>query len=251
MTIDLNCDLAEGTGIEERIMPFITSANIACGFHAGDPELMAHTVRLCMVHDVAIGAHPSYPDRENFGRTNMQLSLDQVSAIVAEQVALLLEITRKEGGMLRHVKPHGALYNMAAQDPGLAAAVVRGIRQVDASLVLFGLSGCQMAEVANHSGTLMAHEVFADRTYQSDGTLTPRSRPDALVKDTQAACDQALFFAQGKPIRSTDGHTLLLQADTICLHGDGAHALDFAQAIRTRLEENEVQIKHFNHAGKD
>lgn len=250
MTIDLNCDVAEGVGNEKEIFPFITSANIACGFHAGDPGLMADTVHLCLKHNVAIGAHPSFPDRENFGRTNMDLPKDEVSRLVQEQIDLLKAIATAQGGRLTHVKPHGALYNMAARDAGLAAAVAEAVAAIDSSLVLFGLSGSCMSEAARQKGIPFAHEVFADRTYQADGTLTPRSRKDALIESTDDTCVQALSLAKGMPIQTTDGGSLKLKADTVCLHGDGAHAVTFAKAVREYLLDAGVQIKSYLHAAR-
>jgi len=225
-------------------MPFISSANIACGFHAGNEALMASTIRLCMKHDVAVGAHPSFPDREHFGRREMHLSADQVYALVLEQIRLLQEIALKEGAAVRHVKAHGALYNMAARDHSLAQAVVRAAHDADPALVIFGLSGSLMADAASGLGMTMAHEVFADRTYQADGSLTPRSRPDAMVSTVEQSCSQAIAFVRGEAISSTDGIPVLLKADTICLHGDGEHAIEFAKAIRRRLEAEKILITH-------
>lgn len=243
MTIDLNCDVAEGVGNEREIFPHITSANIACGFHAGNPALMAETVRLCLQHDVSIGAHPSFPDRENFGRTNMQLPPAEVRRLVQEQIGLLKSIAETEGGKVSHVKPHGALYNMAARDEALAMAIAEAVAAVDVSLMLYGLSGSLMADAALRLGISFAHEVFADRTYQSDGTLIPRSRPDALVQSSTEACAQALAFAKGSSINSTEGVSMVLKADTICLHGDGEHAIAFASAIHEHLLNAGIQLK--------
>jgi len=247
MTIDLNCDVAEGIGNERELFPYITSANIACGYHAGDPALMAETVRLCLQYGVSIGAHPSFPDRGNFGRTNMDLPPDEVRKLVQDQIRMLKGIAEADGGRLTHVKPHGALYNMAAQDAELATVIAEAVADIDSSLMLFGLSGSGMADAAFRVGIPFAHEVFADRTYQSDGRLTPRSRPDALVQSTEEACKQALAFVQGSPILSTDGSPLVLKADTICLHGDGDHAVAFASAIREHLLHSGIQLKSCAH----
>lgn len=244
MRIDLNCDMAEGIGNEAELMPYISSANIACGFHAGDATQMASTVRLCKKHGVAVGAHPSFPDRENFGRKEMHLPADQVYALVLEQIQLLQAIAEKEGARVHHVKAHGALYNMTAKDRMLAQAVVRAAHQADPRLVVFGLAGSLMADVVAEAGMTMAHEVFADRTYQADGSLTPRSRPDALVTSVEESCKQVLAFVRGEAIMSTNGVPVRLKADTICLHGDGEHAIKFAHAIRQRLEAEKIMITH-------
>lgn len=244
MTIDLNCDMAEGVGNEAELMPYVSSANIACGFHAGDAALMASTVRLCLEHNVAVGAHPSFPDRENFGRKEMQFPETQVYALVLEQIQLLQAIASKEGAVVRHVKAHGALYNMAARDARLAEAVVRAVYEADPQLLVFGLSGSLMTQATAGYGMTMVHEVFADRTYQADGSLTPRSRPDALVSTVEDSCRQAMAFVRGEAITSIDGIPVRLKADTICLHGDGPHAVAFARAIRQRLESEKIRIAH-------
>ena len=244
MRIDLNCDVAEGVGNEAALMPWITSANIACGYHAGDVALMTETVKLCKVSGVAIGAHPSFPDRENFGRTNMNLPADQLRALVIEQVLLLRSIARAHGAELHHVKPHGALYNIAAADPSLAAILAEAVAAVDDRLMFFGLSGSLMIRAAEQLGLRTASEVFADRTYQPDGTLTPRSKPDALITDREVSVQRALAFATGKPVPAQDGTALLLKADTICLHGDGPDAIGFARAIHQRLSQEKIRIVH-------
>ena len=242
MKIDLNCDLAEGAGIEAQIMPFISSANIACGFHAGDPLLMKETIQLCMNHKVAIGAHPSFPDRENFGRTNMELEPEQVYALVTEQILLLQTIAQDMGTSLHHVKPHGALYNMSAKDQALARAIASAVFDCNPGLILFGLSGSISIREAKLKGLKTAAEVFADRTYQDDGSLTPRTFGHALITDTCVAVNQAVNFAQGKPIQSAQGNPLTLNAETICLHGDGVHAVEFARQIFEGLQNQNIQI---------
>lgn len=242
MKIDLNCDLAEGAGIEAEIMPYISSANIACGFHAGDPALMKETVRLCMVHHVAVGAHPSFPDRENFGRTNMEMSPQLVYTIVKEQIVLLQTIVKEVGTIVHHVKPHGALYNMSAKDHLLARAIAAAVHDCDPRLILYGLSGSASLIEAKSAGLKTAAEVFADRTYQDDGSLTPRTLQNALITDTRAAVNQAVAFAMSAPIQSINGKTLVLNAETICLHGDGAHAVEFAQQIFEGLQSQNIQV---------
>ena len=244
--IDLNCDLAEGIGNERALMPWITSANIACGFHAGDEALIAETVALCVAHGVAIGAHPSFPDRANFGRLPMAMAPDAVTAMVFEQVALLKKITENGGGRLHHVKPHGALYNSAARDPELAHAIVAAVVQVDPRLILYGLSQSALPEAAASAGVACAHEVFADRTYRADGSLTPRTEPHALIEDEADACGQALRLVMQKSVLTTAGVSLSLRADTLCLHGDGKHAEVFARQIFTHLTAAGVTLKPFD-----
>ena len=244
MRIDLNCDVAEGVGNEADLMPWITSANIACGFHAGDVNLMAETVKLCKTHGVAIGAHPSFPDRENFGRTNMDIPADRLRAMVIEQVLLLQSIARAHGAELRHVKPHGALYNMAAVDTGIAGTLAEAVASIDRGLVFFGLSGSRMISAAEQRGLRAANEVFADRTYQPEGTLTPRSKPDALITSLEESVRRSLAFAKGEAIPAQDGSMLHLKAETICLHGDGPDAIGYAKAIHQRLKQENVMIGH-------
>jgi UPF0271 protein len=240
--IDLNCDLGEGAGIEDQIMPFISSANISCGYHAGNISLMTETIRLCIKYNVAIGAHPSFPDRENFGRTNMNLPLNQVYDLVVAQINLLQDIAHGLGAGLHHVKPHGALYNMSAQDQALAGTVAQAVKACDPSLILYGLSGSCSITAANTAGIRTAAEVFADRTYQSDGSLTPRKDSNALITDTLLAVQQAKAFAFHQPILSVHGDSIFLKADTICLHGDGVHAAEFAKNIFQGLQQANIVI---------
>jgi UPF0271 protein len=243
LTIDLNCDMAEGIGNEAELMPWISSANIACGYHAGDEELMRRTIDLCMKHKVAIGAHPSFPDRENFGRTNMNLPAEQVYQIVIEQLQIIGKIAKHFGTRLHHVKPHGALYNMAAKDGSLSNAIARAVKDFDEGLIFYGLSQSVMIEEARKLNLKTANEVFADRTYQSDGSLTPRTQPNALVTDEAQALRQALRFVEENKITSTSGQEISLKADTICLHGDGAHAVAFAKSIHQQLIKENIKIK--------
>jgi len=243
LTIDINCDMAEGVGNERELMPLISSANIACGYHAGSKELMTETVELCLRHNVAIGAHPSLPDRENFGRTNMNLPLSQVREIVIDQVYLLREIAETLGGKLHHVKPHGALYNMAARDPLLSNCIAKAVKDIDTNLILYGLSQSAMINEALKIGLKTASEVFADRTYQPDGSLTPRSHPNALIYDERQAVRQALQLIREHKVRAEGGNYISVKADTLCLHGDGAHVVQFARLIHTQLAKENIHIK--------
>lgn len=243
--IDLNCDVGEGAGHDAELMPLITSANIACGAHAGDTATMRATILLAKEHGVAIGAHPGFADRENFGRRELPVSPGEVQGLVHDQVLQLHLIARGLGARLRHVKPHGALYNMAARDPALARAVVDAIYEVDPRLVLFGLAGSHLIAVAEACGLPVASEVFADRTYQADGSLTPRSQPNALVSDEAAAVAQVLRMVREGKVRATDGTDLIIRAETVCVHGDGAQPVEFARQLRQALLAANVEVEAF------
>ncbi|MBB2920540.1 5-oxoprolinase subunit PxpA [Cupriavidus alkaliphilus] len=243
MQIDLNADLGEGCGNDEALLALISSANIACGWHAGDAATMVQTVKWALAHGVAIGAHPSYPDRENFGRTEMQRDPEHVYADVLYQIGALDAIVRAQGGVLHHVKPHGALYNQAVRDPALARAIVRAVRDFDPDLVFFGLAGSQMIDVAKEAGLRVKQEVFADRGYNPDGTLVKRGTPGALHEDEEVALDQTLTMVREQRVRAIDGTWVPIQAETVCLHGDGAHALAFARRIRERLGAEGIAIR--------
>jgi UPF0271 protein len=243
MIIDINCDMGEGMATDTAIMPFISSANIACGFHAGDDNTMRETVSLAIQYGVTIGAHPGYADKENFGRTEMHVSDEEVYALIQQQVAALMKIAAEKAAKLHHVKPHGALYNQSAKDPQLAAVIAKAVYDIDPALVLFGLSGSHSISEAKKIGLTTASEVFADRSYQDDGSLTPRSKPGALLQSTEAALQQVLQMVNEKTVTSLTGKKVLIDADTICLHGDGAHAADFAKAIYQLLQQHSVHIQ--------
>ncbi len=230
--------MGEGIGNEEQLMPFINSANIACGYHAGDEAGMQQVVELCLKYNVNIGAHPSFLDRENFGRTEMQLSLIEVYSIITDQLNILNDIVRRNNAKLHHVKPHGALYNMAAKYPGIAHAVARAVKNFDPSLICYGLSGSKMITMAKEEGLQTASEVFADRTYQPDGSLTPRSQSNALLSDANDVVKQVLKFVKDNKVTAVTGEEIIVQADTICIHGDGKYAVEFAKAIHQRLHED-------------
>jgi UPF0271 protein len=246
--IDLNCDMGEGfgpwpMGNDAVLMQHITSANIACGFHAGDPVIMRKTVRLALEHGVAIGAHPGFPDLQGFGRREMKLPPDEIYTMTLYQIGALQAIVRAEGGILHHVKPHGALYNMAAKDRALADAIAQATQKAGADLLLYGLSGSALVEAGKAIGLRTASEVFADRTYQDDGSLTPRSQPDALVENAEQAVAQALRMVQNQSVVSLNGKIVSLVSETICLHGDGMHALEFASAIVAAFQKNGIEMK--------
>lgn len=242
MTIDLNCDLGEGCENDAELMKYISSANIACGFHAGDRTTMIATVALALANDVAIGAHPGYRDRDNFGRTAMSLSPNEIFGVVVEQIQALRDVCTESGADLHHVKPHGALYNQAAKNSELAAAIAEAVVSVDPALVLYGLSGSFLISEARAAGLRTASEVFADRTYQRDGSLTPRTDLNALIDNENAAVAQVVQMIESKTVTATTGETVELDVDTVCLHGDGTHAVDFAVMLRRALEDRGVKI---------
>lgn len=241
MRVDLNCDLGEGAGHDAELMPWVTSASIACGAHAGDATTMRVTVELAQKHGVAIGAHPGFADRENFGRRELAVSPQEVRALVAEQVDALRGMA-----VVRHVKPHGALYNLAARDAGIAEAVADAVAACDMGLVLFGPAGSALVRAGQARGLRVASEVFADRSYQADGSLTPRSRPDALIDDEARTVAQVLRMVREGRVRATDGTDLAIWADTICLHGDGEHAVAFAQRLNRELRAAGMDLKAFS-----
>ena len=245
ITVDLNADLGEGAGADEAILGYVTSANIACGFHAGGPAEMRRAVRAAAQRGVAIGAHPGLADRDNFGRLPQSISPDEAYELTVYQVGALQGFVRAggDGAMLTHVKPHGALYQMAAADVGIAAAIARAVRAVDPGLILVGLSGSELIRAGAAAGLDTASEVFADRSYQSDGRLTPRSQPGALITDVATATDQAVRLVEAREVRATDGRVVRVVPDTICLHGDGAHAAEFADAIRSAMEGAGIEVK--------
>lgn len=243
--VDLNCDLGEGAGHDAELMPLITSANIACGAHAGDEATMRTTLALARKHGVAIGAHPGFADRENFGRIEKVTSQDEVYQLVLTQTQALQRLAREAGAKVAHVKPHGALYNMAARNSLLADAVAHAVYECDPRLVLFGLAGSALVRAAERCGLAVAQEVFADRTYQPDGSLTPRGQADALITDEAAAVAQVFGMVREGVVRATDGSEVAIRADTVCLHGDGGHAVAFARRLRRELAAAGVTVEAF------
>ena len=247
MRVDLNCDLGESFGAytlghDELVMPHVTSANIACGFHAGDPSVMRDTVGLAVEHGVAIGAHPGFPDLVGFGRRELQATPQEVEDLVAYQIGALAGLVAAEGARLRHVKPHGALYNMAARDQGLADAIARATLAVDGCLVLVGLSGSSLLEAGRSLGLAVASEVFADRTYDANGALVPRLHHGAVLTDPAEVVARALRMVRKGAVAATTGERVDLRADTICVHGDTSDAANLAGRLRTALEAAGVQV---------
>ena len=237
MNIDMNCDMGEGIGNDEAIMPFITSANIACGYHAGNEETMRRTILLAKKHNVHIGAHPSFPDKENFGRTEMHCTPDEVYHLIYQQLQLFKSIVDECGAEFHHVKPHGALYNMAARDAQLANAFSKAVKDFDCNLVVYGLSNSYLISEAKSLGLSAKQEVFADRTYQEDGSLTPRSQANALIDDEEKAVQQILQMVQQKTVTAVSGKEVPIVAETVCIHGDGKHAVQFAERLHRSLHK--------------
>ncbi|HAV2020356.1 5-oxoprolinase subunit PxpA [Citrobacter koseri] len=242
MNIDLNADLGEGCASDAALLQLVSSANIACGFHAGDAQTMLASVREALKNGVAVGAHPSFPDRENFGRTAMTLPPETVYAQTLYQIGALAAIARAEGGVMRHVKPHGMLYNQAAKDPQLADAIARAVHACDPSLILVGLAGSELIRAGEHYGLTTRQEVFADRGYQADGSLVPRTQPGALVEDEEHALAQTLGMVESGRVKSITGEWANVVAQTVCIHGDGEHALAFARRLRAAFEERSIRI---------
>jgi UPF0271 protein len=241
--IDLNCDMGEGLPTDLQLMPFISSANIACGFHAGDGKTMKQTVELCLQQGVAIGAHPGFDDREHFGRMELSLSPQAVYDLITTQIVALQQICSFFHTRVHHVKPHGALYNMAARDISLAKSMAKAIKETDAGLIVYGLSGSYLISESLSMQLKTANEVFADRTYQDDGKLTSRKQPNALIEEENLSALQVLQMIKQQKVTSVSGKQLPVTADTVCIHGDGTHAVTFARRIRQTLMQNGIGIK--------
>jgi UPF0271 protein len=244
LTVDLNCDMGEGMPTDETIFPFISSANIACGGHAGDPDTMRRSVELALLHRVAIGAHPSYPDRAGFGRTDIleSLSINTLLSTLETQIAALQSICQEMGTRLHHVKPHGALYNRAASDPAVGSIICSAVAAIDPSLIIYGLSGSGMRQTVSALGLRFVNEVFADRTYRPDGSLTPRTEPNALIRDPATMLNQVLTMILRHEVRAPGGTIVPITAETICLHGDGDDPVKFASIIRRALEQHDIAV---------
>jgi UPF0271 protein len=249
LSIDINCDMGESTHLwqydiekDRLLLSYVSSINLACGYHAGDAHTMHELVAAAIDANVAIGAHPGFPDRENFGRTNMTLPPENIYDLVLYQIGALDAFLKVMHTRLHHVKPHGALYNMAAKDAALAEAICKAVYDYDDQLILYGLSGSKLIEAAIATGLKTYSEVFADRTYQDDGYLTPRTHPNALIIDPQQSLNQVLQMVTRRSVISVHGKEVPIVADTVCIHGDSEHAVDFARNIREALLVNGIHV---------
>lgn len=245
--VDLNCDLGESfgnykIGADEEVIPYISSANIACGFHASDPVVMNNTVRLAKEHKVSVGAHPGFADLVGFGRRKMEISNEEAALIVQYQIGALKAFCSAHGIKMKHVKLHGALYNMAAKDLNLALAICEGIYKVDPDLIFLALHGSKMVEAAKVMGLRVASEVFADRAYNEDGTLVDRAKAGAVITDEELAIKRVIRMIRENKVEAVNGVDIDVKADSICVHGDGVKALEFVRKIRERLEKEKVEI---------
>jgi len=245
--LELNCDMGESFGAwkmgnDLAILPYIDAANIACGFHGGDPTVMRQTVAAALAHNVVLGAHPGLPDLQGFGRRAMQVSPQEVYDMVVYQIGALAAVAASQGARLHHIKAHGALGNTAAKNAALAEAIAQATRDVDASLIFYAQASTELITAGHNAGLTTVSEVFADRTYQPDGSLTPRSQPNAMITDLDAAIAQVLNMVVNGKVRTQDGREIAIVADTLCMHGDQPGAVAFARGIREALERTGVVI---------
>jgi len=248
MYIDINCDLGEmdpaaGPGADEAIMPFISSVNIACGFHAGDPLTIENTIRSAIRHGVSIGAHPGYPDREGFGRRPVKMSPEELRAMILYQAGAVKTMAEAAGARMRHVKPHGALYNTAATDYELSLVIARTVKELDPSLILVGQSGSQMIRAARAIGLACTSEVFADRAYNDDGTLVARTVEGAVLHDTGMMIRRVIRMIREKVVISVTGRTIPIEAETVCIHGDNETAAEFVRRLSEALKSEGISIR--------
>jgi 5-oxoprolinase (ATP-hydrolysing) subunit A len=235
--VSINCDLGEGMNNDALIMPFISSANIACGYHAGDEKTIWRTIELAVQYKVNVGAHVSFLDKSNFGRQEMDLPATEIYELVQQQLIILKELADSFDVKLNHAKPHGALYNMSARDAAIAKSIANAIKDFDGSLILYGLSGSHSVSEAKSVGLKTASEVFADRTYRDDGSLTHRSQPNALIGDAEQVVKQVLQMINEGTVTTVSGKKIPIVAETICIHGDGKHAVEFAKAIHSAIKK--------------
>ncbi len=242
LSVDLNADLGEGAGHDDELLALVSSANIACGFHAGNAAMMRRSILAAKARGVAVGSHPSFEDRENFGRRELSMDSDEIFTLVVYQVAAFHAVAHSLGVKPHHVKPHGALYNMAARDEEIADAVVRAIRAVDPKLILFAPGASAMSRAAEANELRVVSEVFADRNYMPDGSLVPRERPDALLHNPVEAANRVFAMLCDNRVRAVDGSEITVQADTICVHGDTPGAVEFARELRLALHQMGIVV---------
>lgn len=246
--VDLNCDLGESFGAytigqDHLVMQWISSANIACGFHAGDPGVMYRTVKQAAANQVAIGAHPGFPDLQGFGRRNMQMTKEEVFQLMIYQIGALQGFASVTGKRIEHVKPHGALYTMASVEKTLAEAIAEAVYRLDKRMILFALANSELAKAGRKKGLRVAEEVFADRTYQPDGTLTPRSADNAVIHDAEKAIARVIRMIKEKKVKAVDDTDIRIQADTICVHGDNPETLQFVQSLSETLKDEGIIVQ--------
>lgn len=247
MKVDLNCDMGESfgnykCGLDEEVISYISSANIACGFHASDPLVMGKSVQMAAEHNVKIGAHPGYPDLVGFGRRNMTVAPKEVKAMVQYQIGALVAFCKANGTVLQHVKPHGAMYNMAGKDKALAMAICEGVCEVDPGLILLGQAGNEMQKAAEETGLKYAKEVFADRAYEEDGSLAARSKPGSMITDEEEAIQRVISMVKYHKVMAITGKEIEVEANSICVHGDGQKAVAFVKRIREALLAEGIEI---------
>jgi UPF0271 protein len=250
MHVDLNSDLGEGFGVytignDDNVLKSVTSANVACGFHAGDPLIMKNTIQKAMKHNVAIGAHPGLSDFAGFGRRNLAISPDEAYAIVVYQIGALAGMAKSQGAQIQHVKPHGALYNMAAVDQKLAMAIAKAVYDVNPDYILYGLANSYLTKAGEIVGLRVAHEVFADRAYTPEGTLVSRSEVGAVLDSEIESLNQVVQMVTTGTVTAIDGSTVPIKADTICIHGDTPKAVAFSKNIRARLAQEDIKVRSF------
>ncbi|CAN5422366.1 5-oxoprolinase subunit PxpA [soil metagenome] len=243
LSIDLNCDMGEGMANDAAIMPYISSVNIACGAHAGDAATMQRTIDLALKYNVAVGAHPGFADRANFGRIAMPLSDDAYYNLVRDQLLSIQQLIDAAGAVMHHIKPHGALYNMSAKDNSVAATIAKAITDHNPALILYGLSNSYSITAAEEAGLQTASEVFADRTYADDGSLIPRTNSNALITDDTLSVQQVLQMVQQQTVTAVNGKIVPVNAETICIHGDGIHAVSFAKLISEAIKTQQIKIR--------
>lgn len=246
-SVDLNCDLGESfgnytLGMDKDVLPLISSANIACGYHASDPLVMRDTVRMAAGYGVGIGAHPGFPDLMGFGRRNISVTPAEAKAYVTYQLGALYGFCKSQNVAIQHIKPHGALYNMAGKDYALAKAICEAVYEFDPEIILLGLTGSEMIRAAKDMGLLCANEFFADRAYEEDGSLVNRRKEGAMITDEQEAIERVIRVIKEQKVKTITGKDISLKIDSICVHGDGAKALQFVQMIRDRLKKEEIVI---------
>lgn len=244
LSIDINCDMGEGMGNESYVMPFISSANIACGGHAGNAESIKRTIEIAQKNKVAIGAHPSYNDRENFGRVSQFISVLELAELIADQYYQFEKIANQLGAPIHHVKLHGALYNDCAKDAGLSKIFIQTVQAINPDLIIYGLSGSHTIQQAKNFGQPFANEVFADHTYQNNGLLTPRYLDNAMIYDSQLASEQVMKMIFEKKVATIHEEDIPIEADTVCIHSEGINAIPIANHLYAILKQNNIEIKY-------